>query len=325
MESSSRVKCSLINIQSVGNKTIKIRNLINEMKLDLCLLTETWLQGNISDNSKIMEMTPCTHNFYHIPRKDKTGGGVGVFVSKTFTKVSIKNEMIFETFEYIYLQLTRNNRVIKIISLYRPPGSNKMKFIEEFSVLVDMVDDIRNAIIGGDFNCWMDDDDDRMAKELKEVFEMFNLVNRVLVPTSVGGHTLDLAICGRDSNLIRNLEVEPDFEISKTHKLVTFDVNINCNRTMKKWITYREKENFDAKNFIEDSAVVMSGECMRCEHIVNETCVGCYVEKYNYSFGKTYDAKCPIKRKQIVVHEKVRWYNSELLKAKRLRRKMVDR
>ena len=52
MESSLNIKCGLINIQSVGNKTIKIRNLINENKLDLLLLTETWLQGNISENSK---------------------------------------------------------------------------------------------------------------------------------------------------------------------------------------------------------------------------------------------------------------------------------
>ena len=62
----------------------------------LFLLTETWLQGNISDNSKIKEMMPCTHDSYRLPRKDKTGGGVGVFVSKAFTNVSIKNEIAFE-------------------------------------------------------------------------------------------------------------------------------------------------------------------------------------------------------------------------------------
>ena len=325
MESSQHVKCGLINIQSVGNKTIKIRNLINEIELDLCLLTETWLQGNISDNSKIKEMTPCTHDFYHVPRKDKIGGGVGVLVSKTFTNVSIKNEITFETFEYIYLQLTRNSKVLKIISLYRPPRSNMKKFIEEFNILVDMVDDIQNTFIGGDFNCWVEDDNDNKAKELKEVFEIFNLINNVSVSTSVGGHTLDLVISGRDSNLIRNLEVEPDFEISKTHKLITFDVNINCTRALKKWITYREKRNFDAENFIEVSVADMSCENIQCEHMVDGTCVGCYTKTYNNSFGKTYDTMCPMKRKQIVVHENVKWFNSELLKAKRLRRKMENR
>ena len=33
----------LVNIQSVGNKTINIRNLINEAKFDIFISTETWL------------------------------------------------------------------------------------------------------------------------------------------------------------------------------------------------------------------------------------------------------------------------------------------
>ena len=81
MDSNVNLKCGLINIQSVGNKTIKIRNLINELELDVLLLTETWLQGNISDSSRIKELKPYTHNFYHIPRKTKGGGGVGAVVS----------------------------------------------------------------------------------------------------------------------------------------------------------------------------------------------------------------------------------------------------
>ena len=143
MDSKKQLNCGLINIQSVGNKTIKIRNLINELNLDMCLLTETWLQGNISDNSKIKEMTPRTHGFYHVPRKEKIGGGVGAFVSKTFSKVSIKNDMIFESFEYIYLELIRNNKGLEVIILYRPPNSNRKKFMEEFGVLVEMVNDVK--------------------------------------------------------------------------------------------------------------------------------------------------------------------------------------
>ena len=82
------LKYGLINIQSIGNKTIKIRNLINELELDVLLLSETWLQGNISDSSRIKEMKPSTHNFYHIPRKNKSGGGVGAVISKSFSSVT---------------------------------------------------------------------------------------------------------------------------------------------------------------------------------------------------------------------------------------------
>ena len=69
--------CALVNIQSVGNKTCEIRDYINENKLDVLMLTETWL--NYSDSAKIKEMTPDTHTFLHVPRGDRRGGGAGIF------------------------------------------------------------------------------------------------------------------------------------------------------------------------------------------------------------------------------------------------------
>ena len=55
--------CGLDNIQSVGNKTINIRNLIIEAKFDIFILTETWLWGDVNNSSKIKEMTPKTCYF----------------------------------------------------------------------------------------------------------------------------------------------------------------------------------------------------------------------------------------------------------------------
>ena len=48
------IKCALVNIQSVGNKTCEIRDFINDDKLDVLVLTETWL--NLYDNAKIKEI-----------------------------------------------------------------------------------------------------------------------------------------------------------------------------------------------------------------------------------------------------------------------------
>ena len=325
MDSNSQLKCGLINIQSVGNKTITIRNLINELELDLLLLTETWLQGNISDSSRTKEMTPRTHSLHHIPRKDKSGGGVGILVSKSFSRVTIKNVRIFETFEYIDLELIRDNKVLEIITLYRPPRSNIKKFFEEFSTLLEMVNDVTKTVICGDFNVWMDNINDRDAKELMEILDMYSLTNSVLEPTSVGGHTIDLVIHCCDSNIISNTEVEPDFGICKTHKLVKFNVNINKSKVLRKWITYRDKKQFDAANFIDESTIEMSDMGRRCEHNQNERCASCYSKNFNEIFSKKYDSKCPIISKQIVVHENAKWFNSELLSAKRMRRKFENR
>ena len=69
----SSLNCALVNIQSVGNKTHELRDYINDNKLDVLMLTETWLHK--IETAKIKEMTPDTHTFLHVPREDGRGGG----------------------------------------------------------------------------------------------------------------------------------------------------------------------------------------------------------------------------------------------------------
>ena len=325
MDSNMKLKYGLINIQSVGNKTTKIRNLINEQEFDVFLLTETWLQGNISDSSRIKEMKPCTHNFYHIPRKNKIGGGVGAFVSKSFTSVTIKDELMFESFEYIDLELKMKNKVLEVILIYKPPDSSKRKFIEEFSTLLEMVNDINKTIISGDFNLWMDDEENNYVTEFKELLDSFNTVNGVTSPTSISGHIIDLVIYCSSSDIVSDIEVEPDFGYCNVHKLVTFSVDMNKSRILKIWITYRDKKNFDATGFIEESITDMSEGIFQCEHNPDGRCAGCHAERFNNSFNRKYNDTCPVIKKQIAVRENSKWYNSELLEAKRLKRKLEDR
>ena len=43
------IRCGLLNIQSVGNKTFEIYNLLKDNDLDILALTETWL--SIGENA----------------------------------------------------------------------------------------------------------------------------------------------------------------------------------------------------------------------------------------------------------------------------------
>ena len=112
----NRLPCKLINIQSIGNKTNKIRNLIVDQNLDICMMTETWLSGNVSDNSKINEMTPKSHKFFHIPRINKRGGGVGILVKKIY-KVTIMNQIEYCSFKNISVSLTLKPGIDKNVQL----------------------------------------------------------------------------------------------------------------------------------------------------------------------------------------------------------------
>ena len=96
------LNCALVNIQSVGNKTYEIRDYINDNELDILVVTETWLTNY--DNAKIKEMTPDTHTFLHVPREDRRGGGVGMFISNSFCK--IKKEKVPNAKNYELLQVS---------------------------------------------------------------------------------------------------------------------------------------------------------------------------------------------------------------------------
>lgn len=41
------MKCGLLNVQTVSNKTVAIRELISEQSLHVLALTETWLKGDL--------------------------------------------------------------------------------------------------------------------------------------------------------------------------------------------------------------------------------------------------------------------------------------
>ena len=94
-------KLCLLNIQSVTNKTLEIRELIAEKSLDILALTETWLSNN--DSSKITELVPDTHIFYDVPRGKKRGGGVGLCLSKRFTHVKMIKSLNYTIYLSIYL------------------------------------------------------------------------------------------------------------------------------------------------------------------------------------------------------------------------------
>ena len=74
------IRCGSVNIQSVGNKTLEIHELINEERYDILAIAGTWL-GEV-DTAKINEMTPVTHIFVSAPRTDRRGGGVRIFYIK---------------------------------------------------------------------------------------------------------------------------------------------------------------------------------------------------------------------------------------------------
>ena len=226
MVTRNRIYCGFVNIQSVGNRTVELRELLNEGKLDVLAIGETWLDKY--DCAKIKEMTPMTHTFMHIPRGHKRGGGVGLFISNRFTRIKLFDTQRFSTFEHMQLNLMLgHNQVLTFIVVYRLSDTNKNLFIEEFTIYLVSLDRTHNRIyINGDFNLWVDDDQDRYARKFLNLMASHHFVNEVSGGTSRFGHTLDLVFGVSDVGKILELNVDHDFSISSSHKMITYTINV---------------------------------------------------------------------------------------------------
>ena len=158
-----KLKCGLLNAQSVCNKTTEIRALINEENFDFLALTETWL--NECDRTIIQEMTPVTHTFVHTPRKGRKGGGVGLVLPKICKKNRINTAEKFMSFEHMQVTCELSGRKTVFIVVYRPPNLSDRMFIDDFRKYLETLDMVSaNVYICGDFSIWMDDRRNDTAK-----------------------------------------------------------------------------------------------------------------------------------------------------------------
>ena len=160
------LNCALVNIQSVGNKTCEIRDYINENKLDILVLTETWL--NNLDRAKIKEMTPDTHTFLHVPREDRRGGGVGIFISNSLTKIKKEKVPKTDSFELMQASCMHNGKRLIFIVVYRSPSSNEALFCNEFRLYLETLNVVGSEIIVcGDLNFWVYDVENERGSTLQ--------------------------------------------------------------------------------------------------------------------------------------------------------------
>ena len=87
-------------------------------------------------------------------------------------------------------------------------------------------------------------------KKFKNELDSLNLKNLVLEPTTRSIHILDLVIINKYSNLVGDLIIEPDIDLSD-HKLIHFKLSIPRKARRKIVFSYRKKDQFDPTKFID--------------------------------------------------------------------------
>ena len=195
-------KFALWNSRSINSKIPMICDLIISNQIDIFALTETWLYGDDRDSVPIADLlnTLPTHTFHHIPRRSRTGGGVGVCIRKTF-RVCENKCRSWDSFEYMDLFITAHQtNPLRLVVVYRPQLTKSKQptfptFMSDFSTLLELlVSEPNRLMIVGDFNFHVDNESNREALLFLELIDSFSLEQHVRVPTHQQGHTLDLLL-----------------------------------------------------------------------------------------------------------------------------------
>ena len=236
-----------LNINSLRNKIVDLREIILGLSLDYLVLSET----------KIDESFPTAQFYikgYEVRAKrdrDKHGGSLIKFVKNGFISKRLK-EYETKQSESICSELNIANRKWICLNIYRPPNPNNMNtFFDEITAcLRKAAVKYENILIMGDFNIDIKNKGLGYGK-LDTFCDLFNLTNLIHSETCLMKNhksTIDLFLTNKPISFFKTYTTETG--LSDYHKLIsTF---FKAPRLKPKVIFYRNYKKFDEKSFLHD-------------------------------------------------------------------------
>ena len=307
-----KLNIAIQNVRSVKNKTNFLRDYIIDKKLNIFGITESWLQDN--DGHIIGDLLPDGYSFHNRPRCDGKGGGV-LLVFKSNLKIKFESRK-FKTFENILCEI-HLDRIYNFSLIYRPPPNDKNgftneQFLTEFSQLIsDLITRPSDVILAGDFNIHLDKPSTPLARDFLQMLQSFGVRHLISEPTHDAGHCLDTVIVRNDTTIVSNTEVI-DTGISD-HRALIFSIRSPAPKLSQKTITMRDHNKCDITALKRDINSIQ----------IEETSVSTAVDSYNVQL--LMHKHVPTKTKSIIIRPNTKWYNSNIRKAKVIKRRLERR
>jgi hypothetical protein len=215
------LKIITLNFQSLKNKTIKFREIVESEAPDIIFGSESWLTSEHST----AEYFPSNLTVY---RRDREDGYGGVFIAHSCTINSTRETELETDCELVVCSMNlKNGRKLFLFSFYRP--NDLSKHTDEFIRSIQLVH-LRNKdpiiVIGGDFNLPGINWDDYVhmpstpyplsSQKFLDMLAEFSLEQLNKLPTR-GNSILELLITNRPESV---LSITTDTGIGDHGKLV---------------------------------------------------------------------------------------------------------
>ena len=237
-----------LNINSLRNKIIDVREVIGKVSLDYLVISETKLDESFPS----VQFNISNYEIRNRRDRDKNGGGLIEFVRKGFITKRLKD---YETqfCETICSEFTVSKKKWVCFSVYRPPSYNNLIiFFEELTKSVrKSPKTYDNIIVMGDFSIDINKNEAIGHNKLDIFCNTFNLTNLVksdICFTNNHKSTIDLFL----TNKPRSFQFTGETGLSDYHRPITTFMKSYFSRLKPKIIHYRNFKRFDEQKFIDD-------------------------------------------------------------------------
>ena len=167
------------NVWSISNETklIDTLQILEDNDIHIACICETWFDCEKSKLTAIIG--DAGFNIQHSFREVKRGGGTAIIYKKDLKiKKGSASSQKYQSFEftYIHFKLTSDSRKITLLCLYRKQEISCKTFCEELEDLMDFLNDISECLIVlGDFNIWIDIENNQEAKLITTLMSAYGL------------------------------------------------------------------------------------------------------------------------------------------------------
>ena len=281
---------------------------------DFVLFSETWLPLNSGFIKSHFQS--INYNFFHKPRDNRKGGGVGILALKTYT-LNTLNLGVYDSFEYCSYSLKHNSGdKIILLSIYRPPHNSISDFFTHFTSALEVISTINAEVyIAGDVNIHLDQISAN-SRKFNDVISSFNLVQHVNFSTHKHGHTIDVIITS-NSLSIKNISAENLF--LSDHFLLTSNIAFSKHDPEYKYISRRNFRNFDLDNFHTELT-----NCLQLTSF-DDSSFKQSIDLYDSMCISVLNKHAPIKTKRVKIVPNAPWFDFEYSSLRRLRRRAEKR
>ena len=304
------LKFGLINSRSICNKVDLLPDIIQDEKLDILTICETWLN---SDNEFIIDqIRPNDFTAIHTNRKDKRGGGVAV-ICRSDLKPKQQDSTEYSSFEHIIVSTQSKQQKVTLATIYRPPDSKLTSFLHEFDTLLASLNTRKEPIlVNGDFNIHAQKHDDRIVRQFLDILAQYDLTQHVQNPTHVSGNTIDLIITRKNDAIVKQTAIST---LVSDHFLVTTTLAMSKTQSTPIIAEFRKLKSIDVDAFKQEIAEKLNSG-------PTDTNLDNIISFFDSSVRTVLDSHAPYQKRKGKQKPLQPWYDEEIHFAIRQRRSL---